>query len=311
MNSVEMIAQSIADAPEGRMGKLKMVDVKGVTTAYHDTGQGETILFVFGGHFGSGGNSTHSWDHNFGPLSRRHRVVAVDRLGQGYTAPPLSDEDYTMAAVVEHIANFIRVMKLPPVHIVGHSRGGYAVTRLTLLYPELVKSLTIVCSGTLSPRAALNEVALGGAPPAKTGRDHARWVMQHFSHDPDVVTEEILDRVTEVQQLPHWRQTVRDITERNLMSRYFVPGLGRDKRETHIWLAQGRLQRPTQIMWALNDPTVSPDGAYDLFDTIRKHNRHVELMMFNKSGHMAFWEYPEHFNAQLAGFVDQVSCNHV
>jgi pimeloyl-ACP methyl ester carboxylesterase len=306
-----MSEQCIANAPQGRMGKLKMIEVKGVVTAYHDAGHGETILFVYGGNFGGGGNSTHSWDQNFGALSKRHRVVAVDRLGQGYTAAPLRDEDYTMAAVVEHIADFIRALKLPPVHIVGHSRGGYITTRLTLLYPELVKSLTIVSSGTLSPRDALNEVALGGAPPAKSGRDGARWMLQNYSYDPDCVTEEILDRSTEAQQLPHIRQSVRDITERKLMSRYFAPGLAQDKRETHTWLDQGRLQRPTQILWALKDPTVAPEGAYDLFNTIRKHNRHVELLMFNQSGHMLFWEYAEFFNSQLASFVDHVSDNHV
>jgi pimeloyl-ACP methyl ester carboxylesterase len=301
----------IANAPQGRMGKLQVVDVKGVQTTYHDAGQGEVILLVYGGNFGGSGGSTHGWDMNFGPLSKHHRVVAVDRLGQGYTAAPLRDEDYTMAAVVEHIADFIRALQLPPVHIVGHSRGGYVTTRLTLQYPELVKSLTIVTSGTLSPRISMNEVALSGMPPMKSGRDTARWMLEHYAYDRTVVTEEWMDRTVEVQNLPHIRQSVRDIGERDLMNRYFAPGLAQDKRETHTWLAQGRLQRPTHIMWALRDPTVVPEGAYDLFDTVRKHNRHVEVTMFNQAGHIPFREYADHFNAHLASYVDQVSGSHV
>ena len=56
-----------------------------------------------------------------------------------------------MQAVVRHAAGFIRALGLPPVHIVGHSRGAYAAIRLTLENHDLVRSVTIVNTGTLSP----------------------------------------------------------------------------------------------------------------------------------------------------------------
>ena len=52
------------------------------------------------------------------------------------------------------------MMKLPPVHLVGHSRGGYCAARVTLEHHDLVRSLTLVNSGTLSPGVGTNEVVL-------------------------------------------------------------------------------------------------------------------------------------------------------
>jgi pimeloyl-ACP methyl ester carboxylesterase len=46
-----------------------------------------------------------------------------DKVGQGYTGVPKTDEDYVMSRVVRHIADFIRQQDLAPVHIVGYSRG--------------------------------------------------------------------------------------------------------------------------------------------------------------------------------------------
>ena len=47
-----------------------------------------------------------AWNLNLLPLSSRFRVIAFDKVGQGYTDNPLND-DYTMDAVVQHAAGFL------------------------------------------------------------------------------------------------------------------------------------------------------------------------------------------------------------
>ena len=78
------------------------VDVAGVRTCYHEAGEGEPVLFIYGGNFGGrdSASSAAVWNQNFAPLSRDFHVIAFDKLGQGYTDNPLNDEDYTMSAVV-------------------------------------------------------------------------------------------------------------------------------------------------------------------------------------------------------------------
>src|SRR5436305_14220774 len=137
----------------------KTMLVDGVETSYHVAGSGEPIVFIYGGNFGTADSapSAHAWNLNFVPLSERYQSVVFDKIGQGWTGNPLRDEDYSMAATVRHAAAFIKEMKLPPAHLVGHSRGGFCAVRIALEYPQLVRSVTIVSSGTLSPRVSTND----------------------------------------------------------------------------------------------------------------------------------------------------------
>src|SRR5689334_11218439 len=152
--------KSVIPLPDART-----IDVAGIKTRYYEAGSGEPIVFIYGGNFGTSdsGSSGYTWNLNQLPLSDRFRTIVFDKVGQGYTDNPLND-NYTMDAVVQHAAGFIRAMKLPPVHVVGHSRGGFAAVRLTLEHHELIKTVTIINSGTLSPGVGTNEVILSKCP---------------------------------------------------------------------------------------------------------------------------------------------------
>ena len=70
-------------------------------------------------------------------------LVAIYKLGEGYTDNPRRDEDYTMDAVVQHAYKTLRILGIDSAHLIGHSRGGYLTCRLTVEHPELVKSCVI------------------------------------------------------------------------------------------------------------------------------------------------------------------------
>lgn len=289
-----------APLPEART-----IDVEGVATRYYDAGAGDPVVFVYGGNFGTSdsASSAYTWSLNWQALAARHRVVIPDKLGQGHTGNPKSDADYTMRAVVQHLAGFLRALKLPPVHIVGHSRGGYAAARLTLENHELVRSVTLVNSGTLSPGVGTNEVILSRPPYPKYSAECVLWVYQRYSFDPGVVTEEWVNTVLEVLALPKYRESVRKIEQEKLGARLFLPELSREKRETLQWLDEGRLQRPCQVIWGFDDRTATVDRGIELFRTLARHERRAQFHVFNQSGHFPFREHPARFNALLARFI--------
>jgi pimeloyl-ACP methyl ester carboxylesterase len=281
------------------------IDVAGVRTCYHEAGAGETVLFVYGGNFGGrdSASSAAVWNQNFAPLSAEFRCIAFDKLGQGYTDNPLRDEDYTMAAVVEHAADFIRALGLPPVHVVGHSRGGFAATSLTLRHPDLIRSLTVVNSGTLMPTVSTNEAVLACCPYPNWSREAARWVYQEYSFNPQIVTEEWIDTVMGVLALPKSRESARKMEDERLKARLFLPHLAQQKRETLNLIKEGMLRRPTQIVWGYDDRTSSIEGGLEVFRMMRAHNRRTTLHVVNQSGHFAYREQPDQFNALMTRFV--------
>lgn len=299
---------NVHSVPPMALPTAKTMTVDGIETFYHVAGSGEPIVFVYGGNFGSPefASSAHVWNLNFAPLAERFQVIAFDKIGQGFSANPLRDEDYTMAAVVRHAAAFIAALKLPPVHIVGHSRGGFSAVRIALEYPHLVRSVTVVSSGTLSPRVGTNDVALAACPHPPYTRESGRWIYEGYCFSPKSVTDDWIERVYEVLQLPKYRESVRKMMDEQLGARFFVPELAKQKRETLQWLREGRLQRPTQIVFGRNDPTVATEGAFDLFEMIGAHQRKTEVHIFNQAGHFSYREHPARFNALLGGFVDLI-----
>lgn len=292
-----------AAMPEGRW-----LEVDGIRTRYFEAGSGEPLVFIYGGNFGTAdsASSAYTWSHQLRPLSARFRTIAFDKLGQGETGNPKGD-DYTMAAVVRHAAAFLRAMKLPPVHLVGHSRGGYAATRLALENHDLVKSLTVVNSGTLSPGVGTNEVVLARPPYPVGTRECVRWVYQSYSFNPQVVTDEWVDAVMATLALPKYQESVRKMNGEKLSSKLFLPELARQKRETLQWLNDGRLQRPVQVIWGFDDRTAVIDRGIELHQMFARHERRALFHVINQSGHFPFREHPERFNALLGRFVSSLA----
>ncbi|MBN9035941.1 MAG: hypothetical protein BGN88_03650 [Clostridiales bacterium 43-6] len=297
---------NVASTP--RMRDPRRIDIDGVETTYFEAGSGETIFFVYGGHFGGAdaGSSAQAWDLNFGPLSSQFRVVALDKLGQGRTGNPKRDEDYTMAAVVSHAAGLIKALGLRDLHIVGHSRGAFAATRLALEYPELTRSLTMVSSGTTSPLISTNEIRLAGSPHPFYTRESARFTYEGYCHDPRAVSEDWIDRSMEISSLPRVPECMDKMYGEGLYFRTFIPNLARLKRETLQWLGEGRLQRPLQIFWGLNDQTADVGGAFELHDLVSPHQR-VEVNIFGHCGHFPYREHPARFNQLMSRFVRKVA----
>ncbi|MFQ5932681.1 MAG: alpha/beta fold hydrolase, partial [Nitrospiraceae bacterium] len=190
------------------MAEEKYVEVEGVRTRYFEKGQGETLVLFHGGNFGShdAAHCAADWHLNFSGLASWSHVYAVDKLGQGYTDNPKTDEDYTIAAVVKHAYGFLQAMGLQDVHVVGHSRGAYLVARLTLEHPELVKSCIIVDSNTLAPGVGRNEIVMANPPQPRLSKQSQRWILEQYSFSYDHITEEWVEALAQIAMLPKYQE---------------------------------------------------------------------------------------------------------
>jgi 2-hydroxy-6-oxonona-2,4-dienedioate hydrolase len=300
--ATEMITRSM-------MGE-KFVDVDGIRTRYYEAGQGEPLLLFHGGHFGASDNVdlADNWGLNWPGFSQHFHVFAMDKLGQGFTDNPKRDEDYSMQAVVRHAADFIRAMGLDRYHLVGHSRGGYLVTRLTLENQAQVRTLTIVDSSTTAPGENIKRgPLLAGAPKPLLSRESIAWVTAAFSDSAAHVTDDWLDVRERVAKLPKTAEAIAKMSEQDggagLSREVFLPGIEKQKAETLEWIKDGNLKVPTLLVWGKNDPSALLAGGVELFDIVSGSTAGAQMHIFNHAGHYSYREHPNDFVEVVSSFI--------
>ena len=283
----------------------KFIDVDGVRTRYVDRGTGDTIVLFHGGNFGSTGSAdaTDDWGGTIDDIAKWGRVVAIDKLGQGYTENPKSDDEYTMAAVVKHAYQTLRALSIESAHLVGHSRGGYLTCRLTVDYPEIAKSCVIVSSNTCAPGTGGNEKAFANQPKPSLTAESQRWVLEHYSYSPDCVTDEWVEALTAIAQQQSYAEAVEKMTQEGYLWTKFLPGLLTDKEEMFRILQTRGIQRPVLQIWGYNDPTVSHAQAYDLYRILAEKERRARWQTLNEAGHFCYREQRKRFNEVLQSFI--------
>lgn len=102
---------------------------------------------------------------NFVGLSRAfHNIYALDLLGWGLSSrPKVAKHHYSSPSdaedwYVESIEAWRTVEKIPRMHLVGHSMGGYMAAAYAERYPDRVETLTLL-SPVGVPKEDLEEIA--------------------------------------------------------------------------------------------------------------------------------------------------------
>jgi 2-hydroxy-6-oxonona-2,4-dienedioate hydrolase len=286
------------------MNGEKFIDVDGFRTRYLERGSetGEPMVLVHGDNPGNRG-SAQDWEYNIDGLAAAgFRVFAVDKIGCGYTDNPRRDEDYVIGSSVAHVAGFIRALGVGPVHLVGHSRGGYTVTRMTLEHPELVRTLVIVDSSSLmTPPNPNNRVWEEEALRLPDPREQHRYALKVNSFAGDHITEPFLDAILAVQALPKTAEA------REAWSRFydrFQADIVARQAETHEWIRNGGITCPTLVVWAWNDPSATMDRCgIPCMKLILPSVPRSEMHILNRAGHFCFREQPAAFNGAVVDFI--------
>lgn len=283
----------------------KFVDVGGVRTRYLEKGEGDIVVLFHGGNFGAAtsADAIEDWGRTIDDMAQWSHVFAIDKLGQGYTGNPKTDDDYTMDAVVKHAHQTLRTLGIEGAHLIGHSRGGYLTCRLTVDYPELVRSCVIVDSNTCAPGTGTNEVVFANRPGETLSRESQRWVLEKYSYSADCVTEDWLDALVDIAQQQKYAETIDKMNNDGYLWTKFLPGLQTDKEDMFRILQTRGIQRPVMQIWGYNDPTVSHAQAFDLYRILAEKERRARWQIFNEAGHFSFREQPKRFNEVVRSFI--------
>ena len=289
------------------------IDVDGVRTRYLTAGQGgRPVVFVHGGTIGdaSAGSSANDFSSILKQVGAGREAIAVDRIGQGYTDNPLEgdDEGWTMRGSVRHFIAFLERLGKGPYHLVGHSRGGYVVTRTTLERPDLVESLTIGDSNTVAPGGARNEAIHIRNPHPPGTREAMEFSAQFYYFDPSIKSDGKFETELAILQQPKIRAAIDRMGAGGLRTRLFLPGLLADREDLFMRLEHQPIARRVLILWAYNDPTAPIAMGYELLRLVARHQPRVSMHVVNQSGHSLYRERPAPFlralNDHLEGCYD-------
>ena len=288
------------------MENPKFVDVKGVRTRYFESGEGDPLVLVHGGAFG-GFDNAEDWEVNFDNLAEHFHTYAIDKVGQGFSDPPLSDEEYIIGAHVNHIYDFMSAVGIQSAHLAGHSRGGYAVTRVALEHPEVVRTLTIIDSSTLMtpPNPIYDEWARQAAN-IPDPREQIRYQVTANSFRGDHVSERQIDVALEILDL----QKTKDVIGRmdDGLRDQFKADLVARQPETHAWIRDGGIKCPTLVIWAFNDPSATMEHCgIPCMQLILPSVPNSQMHIVNEAGHYCYREQPEAFEDVLITFIKKNS----
>ena len=131
---------------------MQTLHVNGYDMAYLDVGRGPPLVCVHGSLC-----DFRIWGAVTGPLSARHRVIAVSLRHFFPEHWDGVDGSYSIAQHVEDVIAFIEKLDVGRVDLLGHSRGGHVSFRVAQRRPDLLRKLILAEPGgeldvTLDPQ---------------------------------------------------------------------------------------------------------------------------------------------------------------
>jgi non-heme chloroperoxidase len=118
---------------------MPSIDVDGVSLYYERAGKGEPVLFSHGIP-----TDYRAWAAQVEAFSPGYSTITYSRR---YAAPNHRDgdvSDSTIEANAADLKGLIENLGVAPVHLVGHSYGGFIAAYLAAEHPDLVRTLVLV-----------------------------------------------------------------------------------------------------------------------------------------------------------------------
>ncbi len=216
----------------------RILDVNGYKAPYIEAGVGPTLVLVHGSLL-----DYRYWQKEIAHFARNFRAIALSRRHHwpGLPEKPFS---YTARAQTQDVIQFIDALGAGPVHLVGHSYGGYIAARIGYLRPDLLLTLTLMepggpIEGEIQGRSRVKDHKLG-ASLVSQGK-----AAQGVAHFLDTVCFE-----------PRWQDGSKDYQDMTLSNAHTLVEQVREIRPTLPAENLAKLTCATHLM--IGERSISP-----------------------------------------------------
>ena len=267
---------------------MPIANINGVNLYYEVAGKGRAIVLLHGSN-----NSSQSWVNQIPVLSPQYQVIALDYRGNGKSAAPSKEDEYSIKIFANDVFTLLKRLKVEKCCPVGHSLGGFVALQFALEHPDMLAGLVLVdtSSGrfTRPPGYAELRQELDGL-----ARSRGMEAVFEFNiaNNP-LMRQRLLGH-------PEQREAMR---QRMLMTS--VDGYIYVEKAINKW------PPVTTRLAAIKVPTLIFRGEDDLafveaVQTLQKGIAAAELVTVKGAGHSPHEETPAVFNETLLKFLDRV-----
>ncbi|MNN22409.1 3-oxoadipate enol-lactonase 2 [compost metagenome] len=261
---------------------METVTVNGITMAYEDRGQGDTVVLLHG----FCGSSAY-WEIVQPLLVQSYRVIIPDLRGHGASGAPIGA--YSIDQMADDVLQLLEKLEINKFALLGHSMGGYIALSIAERFPERLSGFGLVHS-TAHPDSdeakekrlqAVANIAASGITTFVDG-----LVPGLFAKELRITNEKYVNRAIEIGYgtPPHGASgAALAMRERA------------DRREV---LSSTAL--PVLLVAGENDGVVPKER------TFTAEGANITQVVIAGAGHMSMYEAPEKLVEAIAGFLSKI-----
>jgi proline iminopeptidase len=269
---------------------------KGVTIWYgvRGGGSGRPLIMVNGG---PGFDHTYvlcsdAWD----TLAKKRRVVFYDQRGNGRSGALAKDVSCTLADQIADLEALRQELHAETIDLLGHSWGGYLVMAYAARHPERIAHLIITDSAApkwtdtdfifkyIFPEGIDRQGVLDFADALGDSASGAASLQEYLKML--FVSEAKRDEFMQNISRYHYAKTVNET-------------LNADLAKYDMWPILPTFTMPTLVLTGRYDINVAPSTAWKIHKAIPGSRWEV----FEKSGHLPYFEEPEKFVRVVEDFL--------
>ena len=263
-------------------------DVAGARVRYVDVGEGPAVVLLHG--FAS---SLETWVTVIPALSKKHRVIALDLKGFGWTSRP--EGDYSPAAQAKLVVALMDARGIETATVVAHSWGSSVALAMSMATPARVARLALYDAWVYEEQIPTffqwsRAPGVGEALFSLFYGERADERMEAAFYDKQKwVTERLVEDVERALERPGTTAAALAATRGQKFAAV------QDRYKT--------IQQPTLLLW----------GREDLVTTLAQGERlardlpHAKLVVYPRCGHFPMLEASSASTADLTAFIDEIA----
>ena len=273
----------------------KTFEAKSATIYYEVLGSGDgTPLIVVNG----GPGFDHTYEHvssAWDTLAKKRPVIFYDQRGTG-RSPASKGQTYMLADQINDLEDLRAHMGANSVDLLGHSWGGYLAMAYAAEHPEHIAHLIIVDSA--APKMKDTVFLFDNIFPEGTERQ-ASMAFKEEMGDKASSDADLREYFTMLFYSTENRDKFLAIVSPSVENKEVGDAVQKDVERFDLNPEIRKFKFPTLVITGRYDINVAPSVAYKIHQAIPGS----QFTVFEKSGHMPFFEEPDEFVRVMERFL--------